>query len=42
MDELATGIDMASVIGSNVAGLVVEQWKKEGTHPKAVRRILSQ
>ncbi|KAA8912287.1 Prenylcysteine lyase-domain-containing protein, partial [Sphaerosporella brunnea] len=29
MEELATGVEMASVIGANIARLMHEQWKKE-------------
>lgn len=39
MDELATGIDLATLMGDNIAALVVRAWKREGNFPPPEKRI---
>jgi hypothetical protein len=39
MDEMSTGVEMGSLMGNNVAALVVQKWKREGKFLPEVRRI---
>jgi len=39
IDELTTGVEMASVMGNNIASIVTEKWKAEGNFPPDDRRI---
>lgn len=39
IDELTTGVEMASIMGNNVAELVVRKWRAEGNFPPDERRI---
>jgi hypothetical protein len=39
MDELSTGVEMGSLMGDNVAALVVQRWRKEGKYLPEERRI---
>ena len=39
VEEVASGVEMAAMVGRNVAGLVVAQWRREGLHPPDSRRI---
>jgi len=39
MDELASGVEWASISGANIARLIATQWRMEGVRLDPKRRI---